>query len=253
MQIIGRVAMILEQLAHAPQGMTLSELSASTSLAPGTCHRLLAGLQEARLADRDEASLRWRPGLGLVRIASTLNNRRGEASIDRVLEGLRDRWQECFFVSVLTEEAVVCIRSVETTDPNRVSVTVPPGRRLPLHASASGKAIVAAVPKATGRAMLTATRRTRFTDSTLTRLADIDRDLASTRERGYAVCDQELETGVLAYAVSFRDPQDELRSLGVIGPRERLIEHGEAGLLRALIDAGADLGATPSAPAEAHA
>ncbi len=244
MQIIDRVAMIMEQLAQAPNGLTLSELSAATGLAPGTCHRLLAGLQEARLADRDEASLRWRPGMGLVRIASTLNNHRGPASVDRVLEALRDRWQECFFLSVLTEEAVVCIRSVETTDPNRVSVTVPPGRRLPLHASASGKAIIAQLPKATSRAMLTGSRRTRFTQWTLTRLADIDRDLAATRERGYAVCDQEIETGVVAYAVSFVGPHDELRSLGVIGPRERLMDHGESGLLQALIGAGADLDTT---------
>lgn len=247
MQIIDRVGTIIEHLAEAPHGLTLSEVSAATGLSPGTCHRLLGGLQQARLAQRDESSLRWQPGLGLVRIAAALNRQTGVTNIDRALESLRDEWQECFYVAVWTEEAVVCIRSVETTDMNRVSVSVPLGRRFPLHASASAKAILAQLPRAASREKLTHSPRSRFTDWTLTRLVDIEKDLVRTRERGYAICDQEIETGVVAYAVPLLGPHGELRSLGVIGPRERLIDVSEHGLLRALADAAADLGASPVA------
>jgi IclR family transcriptional regulator, acetate operon repressor len=243
MQILDRVATILDHLAGASSGLTLSELSTATGLAPGTCHRLLGGLQQARLAERDESSLRWRPGLALVRITSTLEQRSGTNSIDRVLETLRDGWQECFFFSVMTEGSVICIRSVETTDTHRVSVTVPPGRRLPLHAAASGKAIAAQLPKTTVRAMLATDRRRKFTDHTLTRLVDIERDLAATRGRGYAICDQEVEAGVTAFAVPLVGIRDELSSLAVIGPRERMLDGSQRGLLSALMNAVADLGA----------
>jgi IclR family acetate operon transcriptional repressor len=245
LQVIDRTANILQQLAGAPNGLTLSELSVATRLPPATCHRLLGALEDVRLVERDRASLRWKPGLGLVRITANIHRRSGVADVDRVLEALRDQWQECFFLSVLSEREVVCIRSIETSDLHRMSVTVPLGRRLPMHASASAKAILAQLPADVRRGALTSAARPKFTEWTLTRVSDIEKDLEVTRERGYATCDQEMESGVLAHAVHLRGPLGEHRSLGVIGQRERIIKEASLGLLEALTEAATDLAGVP--------
>jgi len=241
MQIVERIANILQELSSVPDGLTLSELSEVTGLPPGTCHRLLGGLEDVRLVGRDETSLRWKPGVGLLQIASGLYRSSSTASIDRALEALRDRWQECFFVAVLSQDEVICIRSIETSDPHRVSVTVPLGRRLPLHASASAKAILADLPVEVSRRMLGAAPRPRFTESTRTRIADVERDLVQTRARGYSTCDQEMEAGVIAHAVHLGGASDGHRSLGVIGPRERLMGEAGQGLLDALVATAQEL------------
>jgi len=45
----------------------------------------------------------------------------------------------------------------------------------------------------------------RYTDFTRTTLDEIMADLRSVRERGYAVCDEEMEPGVAAVAAPIRD------------------------------------------------
>src|SRR5579871_4682902 len=106
----------MSELSSVPDGLTLTELSEATGLPPGSCHRLLSALDEVRLVGRDETSLRWKPGLGLLRIASGIYSRSGTGNVTRVLEALRDEWQECFFLAALSQDEVICIQSIATSD-----------------------------------------------------------------------------------------------------------------------------------------
>lgn len=245
MQTIDRVVSIMQRVAEAPAGVTLSELSRQTGLAPATCHRLLRSLSASGMVERDDTTKRWRPGIGLVRIASSVSPAAGYgALVDPVLATLRDRWQECFYFSNLTDGEVVCVRSVETTEPHRMSVRVPLGRRMTLHASAAAKAILAHLTEDEARQLLASVQLEQFTQYTMTTIDEIMGDLAATRDRGFAVCDQEIELGVAAYAAAIPGPPGEApRSLGVIGHRERLGSRIGTGLLDALLSAAEDLSA----------
>lgn len=246
MQTIDRIVVIMERVAESPSGLTLSQLSRATGLAPATCHRLLSALGESRLLERDESTKRWRPGIGLVRIATSVSPSAGFGPlVDPVLNDLRDRWQECFYLANLTDGDVVCVRTAETTNPHRMSVSVPLGRRMALHASAAAKAILAELAEDEARVLLAASSLERLTRFTLTSPSEVMEDLIVTRDRGYALCDQEMEMGVSAYAaVIARPPGEAPRSLCVIGPRERLRARCREGMIDALIAAAADLSGT---------
>ncbi len=243
MQTIDRIVTILERVSETPGGLTLSQLSNATGLAPATCHRLLKALSRSRLVDRDELTRCWRPGLGLVRIATSVSPTSGFGPlVDPVLVRMRERWQECFYLANLTDSEVVCVRTVETTDPNRMSVRVPLGRRMPLHAAASAKVILAHLTEEEAARLLEAGGTERITRFTMTSPAAVLADLAETRDRGYAICDQEMELGVAAYAAVISGPPGEApRSLCVIGPRERLRARAREGMLDALVAAASDL------------
>lgn len=252
MQTIDRIVVIMERVAESPSGLTLSELSRSTGLAPATCHRLLGALNESRLLERDDATRRWRPGIGLVRIATSVSPSAGFGPlVDPVLVDLRDRWQECFYLTNLTDGEVVCVRTIETNDPHRMSVSVPLGRRMALHASAAAKAILASLTDDEARALLVNAGCERLTRHTLLSVNEVLEDLVKTRGRGYAVCDQEMEMGVVAYAAAIEGPPGEApRSLCVIGPRPRLRARVREGMLGGLQRAAQDISGAMQRPVD---
>lgn len=250
MQTIDRIVEIMERVSESPTGLTLSQLSGATGLAPATCHRLLKALGKSRLLDRDETTKRWRPGIGLVRIATSVSPSAGFGPlVDPLLTALRDRWQECFYLANLTDGQVVCVRSVETTDPNRMSVRVPLGRRMAIHASAAAKAILAELTAEEAGRLLGAAPCEPITRYTLRTPEAVIADLEVCRDRGYAICDQEMELGVAAYAAVIQGPPGEApRSLCVIGPRERLRARAREGMIDALLQAAVDLSRTMQLP-----
>lgn len=242
MQTVDRITRILTQMASSASGLTLSELADATDLPPATCHRLLAAMHESRLVERG-AGKRWHPGVGLVRIASSVAPVTGFGPrVEPVLTRLRDEWQECFYLSVLIDGQVVCVGSVEATDPHRVSVRVPLGRRMSLHASAAAKAILAGVAESEARSLIEADGLERFTRYTLQDLDAVAGELRAARRTGYAVCKQEVETGVVEYAATVAAPPGESpRSVGVVGTRARMGGRRREGLLDSLLAAAAGL------------
>lgn len=243
MEVVARAFMIVDRLSRSPDGKTLSQLAGATNLPPPTVHRLLNSLAELKMVERDELSKRWHLGPGFIRIALGISGGgAAETAANRLLEQLRDTWNECFFVVVLAEDHCVCIHVVETSGSQRITVSVPLGRELALHASASAKAILAELPAVEAKRLLRTAPRRRYTDKTLTGVAEVIEDLRRTRARGYAICDEELEPGVCAYAVTIGNGTGPAsRSLGVIGPRERLVGQVEDGLLEDLSAAAKNL------------
>jgi DNA-binding IclR family transcriptional regulator len=233
MQAIERILRIIETIGSSPTGLTLSEVHRATGLSPATCHRLLASLCDTHLLERDASSKRYRAGIGLIRLAASVNPSTALVpSADMALRALRDRWQECFYLAVLANDSVVCLESVETTEPNRMGVYLRLGYQLSVHGSASARAILAFVPEDVAKRVLQKDNFEKYTEFTKTKRAALASELEATRKRGYAVCDQELEIGVVAFATPVLDISGEpTRSIGVIGPRERLLAMVDDGLI----------------------
>ncbi|GAB95018.1 DNA-binding IclR family transcriptional regulator [Kineosphaera limosa] len=96
------------------------------------------------------------------------------------------------------------------------------GRRFPLHASASGKVLLATMDPADRRAHLPETL-IRFTSATITDLDTLDSELESVRELGYAVASDEEEEGLTGVCVGISGGGGDLLGvLCVAGPTQRL-------------------------------
>jgi IclR family acetate operon transcriptional repressor len=118
---------------------------------------------------------------------------------------------------------------------------VQPGRRLPLHAAASGKAILAFQ----GEDFITrylARPRIRYTERTKVDNAEIRREMSRIREYGMAVCENELDAGVLSYGHPV--PADDghvLYSIGMTGLADRFHRVARSRIRDRLSKAAADL------------
>lgn len=243
MQTIDRIVSVMEKVASSPSGLTLSELSRATGLAPATCHRLLTSLAQSGLVERKESTKSWRPGIALIRIAAAVVPSEGLGPlVDRGLTTLRDSWQEFFFLGVLSDGQVVCARSIQSSETHRINISLPIGRRLVMHASASSRAILAELPAKEARRLLASQPRKSYTARTMTSIPAIMRELDRVRERGYSTCEEELELGMSAYAVAVAGlPGEPARALTVVGPSKRLTHHHANGLVDDLVRVGQEI------------
>lgn len=114
-------------------------------------------------------------------------------------------------VSVLDSPDVVHIARVEVQRIMPYSMRV--GSRLPAHATAMGKVLLAALSGAELGSYLAHTELRRFTPTTAVDADDLRARLAAVREQGYALSEEELELGMLAVAVPIRTPDETIGTL----------------------------------------
>jgi IclR family acetate operon transcriptional repressor len=233
MQIISRTVSILEEVARRPDGGGLVEIANACSLPAATCHRLLAALAEDELVQRDPLTRRYSVGPGLVQLAGMVTQIGRGASIEAGMTALRDRWRECFFLASIVDDAIICVRSLPTVDPNRMTVTVPLGQPMTPNVAGSGKAILAYVDAAERARLVEAGGgMVRFTDKSIVDAEDFESEMVRIRERGYAICDEESEIGAATVAVPIVLPEGNVKSaLGSIGPRDRIVSLADEGMI----------------------
>ncbi|MDN5913550.1 MAG: IclR family transcriptional regulator [Pseudonocardia sp.] len=103
---------------------------------------------------------------------------------DSAMDELRRRTGETIHLVALDEDCGIVVHRLDSSQAVRAFVQV--GTRSPLHATASGQAILAFQPKARSKEIVSGTLET-YTDRTVTDAAAILDRLAAVRERGYAV------------------------------------------------------------------
>lgn len=247
--ILTRYAAVLDALAAAPGGLTLIEVVRATGLPRGTAHRLLGALRGVGyIAGRDGRKV-YVLGPRLLRLLHLGRAPAAVAAAVRpLLDGLTARFKETAFLAKLTGREV---RSVAMRMPDSESQSyVQPGRLMPVHATASAKAIWAYQEDGAVEAIL-AEPRARFTDKTRSGEAELRADLERVRHSGFAVCDGELDPGVLSYACPVHlDGAGVLYAIGMVGLSQRLGCFGAQEVVAALQEAAEAFAKGPLAAVE---
>jgi len=89
--------------------------------------------------------------------------------------------------------------------PRILTVNLQVGSRLPLHATALGKALLFDIPTSRLEEALGPAPWTRYTDATLCDPVSLGRDLDTARERGFTVTDGDLELGLRSVGAPVRN------------------------------------------------
>src|SRR5271170_459700 len=236
-QAVDRAARLLSEVVHAPDPVTFTELSEVTGLAKSTTSRLLLALERNHLVRRDDhgrflpgemfVSFAWRGGAdtSLVAVAQPFLDRLGKATGETVNLG------------VASGNAVEQIAQVDCA--YMIGSINWVGRPVPLHASGLGKVLLAY-----GAAKLPPGELEPCTEKTITSEAALRAELAVVRSRGYAVTDEELEAGLIAFAAPvFRYDGTVVAALSVSAPTSRMTRDVAANAARRCVDEAAGLSA----------
>jgi IclR family acetate operon transcriptional repressor len=236
-QAVDRAARLLSEVVHATDPVTFTELTAVTGLAKSTTSRLLLALERNHLVRRDDhgrflpgemfVSYAWRGGAdaSLVAVAQPFLARLAKATGETVNLGVAAG------PSVDTIAQVDCAYLIGGT--NWV------GRPVPLHASGLGKVLLAY-----GAATLSPGELERCTDKTIIGAAALRAEFAAVKARGYAVTDEELEAGLIAFAAPvFRYDGAVVAAMSVSAPTSRVTEEVAANAVRHCREEAAGLSA----------
>ncbi|MGC5224987.1 IclR family transcriptional regulator [Micromonospora sp. DT81.3] len=182
--------------------LTPAEIADRVGIPRPSVYRLLDGLNavgftEALPNSKTQLSLRW---LHLADHARA--GMREWTDARSVLADLVERTGQTAYLSVLRNNEAVC---VEWEQGRGIGVLVlKPGRTLPLNAGAAGRTLLAF--GADVEAYLERTSRKRFTKATLVGEDELRADVVATRERGYAVSDEDVTDGIGALGVPVGSP-----------------------------------------------
>lgn len=249
---LDRTLRVLEALAERPGPIGVVELGTLLGEPAPSLHRTLQTLIEHRLAVQEAATKRYRLGPGVLGLADAYRAQNRLVTVAQpVLDALRTKLHESVFVCELVDERAIVVAVAESPRPLRSFMRL--GHRMPFHAAASAKAILAYQEPARIELMLERDGVDHYTDRTKTHTDVLMRELEQTRRRGYAVCDQELETGIKAVASPIRNSVDAVvASVAVIAPRDRLAGDRQAHAIQSLAEAATSisrhLGHRPPAP-----
>ena len=115
------------------------------------------------------------------------------------------------------------------------------GQLIPLHCTSNGKVLIAFLPEDRQRDLLVQPLA-RFTDSTITDVDLLLKELATVREQGYATAFEELEQGLVAVAAPIRDLSGNVvASLSASGPVYRLERDRIPGIAAAVRTGAAEI------------
>ena len=195
---IDRSLAALRELSAHPKGIALENLAARLQQPKSSAHRALAALRRAGFVEQDEHR-RYRLTLEFVRLAFTYYDALDrQAFVQPALDALAERFEETCHYAVLEEGDVVYLaRAAPSHVFFQMAATV--GGRQPAHATALGKMLLAyALPDGASvkRYLDTHGPLAKKTARTVTTAKALARELEITRNRGYALDDQENEPGI---------------------------------------------------------
>jgi IclR family transcriptional regulator, acetate operon repressor len=214
--------MALLRIVAAADGLTLTEVSRVGGLPPSTTHRMLTTLQQAGMVEFDETGQLWFVGVETFRIGSAFLRRRKLAERGRViLQDLMTTTGETANLALAEAGGVVFVSQAETHEPIRAFFR--PGTRSPYHASGVGKAVLAFMDPGRRDSMLQRISFERFTAATRLSAANLMTDLVEARQNGFALDDEERNTGMRCIAAPvFNELGDPIGGLSVSGPTVRV-------------------------------
>jgi DNA-binding IclR family transcriptional regulator len=235
MLLVRRTVRILEALAEHPDGLGVTRLGELLDEAPSSVHRLLGVLVECGYALQDD-SRRYRLGPQVLTLGRAYERGSHLVTVARpLIAQLSSLTTESVFIIEQSGDDAICVAANVSLRP--VSLNLRLGARTPYHASASARAILAFQSSERQLRLMQAERLDRYTERTPTTLADALAELALTKERGYAFCEQEREQGVSAASAPIRDADGMVfASVTVIAPHDRLAGEGRNRVVTQLLD-----------------
>ena len=236
-QSVDRAVTVLEILARSG-GAGVSEIASELGVHKSTAFRLLAALEERGLVEQNHDRGRYQLGFGILRLASAIPARLDLVQQARpVLDELAADLGETVNLAVLRKHYAVNVD--QARGPAAVAAQNWVGELTPVHATSSGKVLLAHLPDARRAEVLDRAGQPRLTAATITSREALEESLAKVRVDGYAATFEELEVGLNAVSVPVCDHRSTVvGAVSVSGPAYRLDSARIDDLLPELFSAG---------------
>lgn len=218
-QSVERAFDLLEIMAESGGEISLSDLSATAKLPMPTIHRLLRTCVRLGYA-RQLPSRRYALGARLIPLGELAGRQLGRVAQPKLAQ-IVGELGETANMALLDGDQVVYVAQQPSRHAMRMFTEI--GRRVNLHDTGVGKAILAGMSDDEVRAIIGRVGMPTPTAKSHSTVAELISDLDQIRARGYAIDDEEQEVGVRCYAVAVPGSPSAM-AISVSGPLARVDE-----------------------------
>lgn len=221
---------IIEYIVAHDRPLVAQDIAVALGIPVSSLSYLLGTLVDRGYLNRE--GRRYSAGPGLQRLQArpggfTLAER--AAPLVRTLRVQLNETTSFFVRTGWDVEAIV----TETSD-QALRYAVPTGSRLPMHALASGKALLAALPDDELDRYFAESERARFTPSTVTSEKALRREIEEIRKTGFSLTDEEFSLGIRGIGRVVTVGGEPVGALSVAVPKARLDESTQTRVMHLL-------------------
>jgi IclR family pca regulon transcriptional regulator len=231
---------------NSPEPMTLSDVARASELSRASARRFVLTLEELGYVQQSAGRFALTPRvleLGFAYLSALGLPEVAQPHMERLVETVRESSSVC----VLDGESVVYVARVPTRRIMNVVISV--GTRFPAYATSMGRVLLAGLDQEVCAELLDRIELVPLAHDTITTRRQLEAELERVRLAGYAIVDQELESGLRSVAAPIRDRRERVIAavnLAVHAARVSVAEIRES-LLGPLLETAAaierDLGA----------
>jgi DNA-binding IclR family transcriptional regulator len=181
---LDRALRVMEYLSTRQDGSSITEIANRLTLPKNSVFRIVRTLAASGYLDEHGKSWRLSPkilSLGYTAVQSTYLI---GACMDE-MRTLRDEINETIFVGAFSEGKIVILEQLASFQ--MVKFTIEIGHKVPIHASAPGKAILSFLPSAEQKNLLDHIAFTRFNDRTIPGMKAMLKEIKTIQGLGYAL------------------------------------------------------------------
>lgn len=234
---------LLDVLSKGQREWYAAEIAKEANLPVSTAFRLLTTLVQLRFVDYDRESRRYRLGLKLLELGHLVSQRLDLPNLGTpVLSRLAQVSKETAHLSIRDGDEGVFIAKVEAE--HSVRLHTPLGRRVPLHAGASMKILLAYLPDDEIRAYASRFNEARPTGAFQLNATHLLTEVRRVRKQQYCVTRSEQTQGAAGVSAAIRDHSGGVvAGITISGPEGRFNQAKVREFAELVLDGAAELSA----------
>lgn len=215
-QAVDRAADLLVEVLKSEKPVTFSYLTNKSGLAKGTASRLISALERNGLLQRNKKG-EIETGITINQFASRISSvSRLVSKLQPLMRQIGNETGETVSLAISGNDSVENIAQIDAryllSSRNWV------GQKVPFHASAAGKILLAFQEIDVSKLKLE-----KLTNATITSKTEFEKEILKVKENNYALIIDELEIGLVAVSVPVKNEVGEVvAALSVSGPSTRL-------------------------------
>src|SRR5262245_7245767 len=238
---VDRALSILEEVARSNRGLRLREVANKLGVPRSSAHSLLVALERRGYLQRNENSGRYSFGLKVFTLANAGLKGMALREISYpILAALMRQTGLTVHMAILDCDHAVLIEQI--VPPPEIAPMTWPGERLELHCTALGKVLAAFAPEDDWERFVSKRKLPRHNENTICSRKGFLEELATTRRRGYAFDDEEVDLRVRCLSVPvFGAAGDAIAAISGCGSIVEVHAENAPGLVKLLVAAATQI------------
>ncbi|WP_082233576.1 IclR family transcriptional regulator [Halobacillus massiliensis] len=221
-----RVMSIFELLKDYPTGLTPKDIAEKLSMPQSSTFHLVQTLCARHYLSVTERKT-YKLGPKLIQVGTkALEIMDVNVEAQPYLRTLMEKTEETVFMAVMIEREMVYAAKVDNYRSVRTGAQI--GMRKPLYCTGLGKAFLAFLPEEVSNEVLKDLELVEVTKNTITDPELLKQQLVQFRRKGFAIDDEENETGLYCLAAPIYNAAGEMiAAVSVAGPKRRMMVRRE--------------------------